>query len=96
MKKVILLFFVAISLLNAGFIGKGGVKNIKTLYDDESGSAYRIYCNKGLGFFTNFDGSMVVVMENGRWYGKDFDTNKYFGREFDGLDILDFAKKACW
>ena len=84
MKKVVLGLVVLASIVYAGRLGSGGVREVRQA-DYESGvQFYRLTCNNG--------SSTIVGQRNGYWVDNGFSS---FGDRFRNMSINEFAQSAC-
>ncbi|MDP2430726.1 MAG: hypothetical protein Q8O33_01700 [Pseudomonadota bacterium] len=87
MKRVLLLALLCVAgVAQAGYIGSGGVREMRKADHADGRQYYRITCNSG--------GSMVLGQRNdGRWV----DSSGYatISDRFDGMSVDALAREAC-
>ncbi len=87
MKRVWLMALLCVTgLAQAGYIGSGGVSQVRKADYADGRQYYRITCNSG--------GSMVVGQRSdGRWV----DSSGYatLSDRFDGMSVDSLAREAC-
>ena len=86
MKKVLLIGLLCVAgLAQAGYIGSGGVSEVRRADYADGRQYYRITCNSG--------GSMVLGQRNdGRWVNS---SGSPISDRFDSMSVDSLARAAC-
>lgn len=84
MKKLVLGLAILGSVAFAGYIGSGGVQNVREADRLSGVQFYKVTCNSGA--------SKIVGQRNGYWI--DYSFNE-MGDQFKNLSLNEFAEKAC-
>lgn len=87
MKRVLLMVLLcAAGVAQAGYIGSGGVSQVRKADYADGRQYYRITCNSG--------GSMVLGQRgDGRWV--DSGGSATISERFDGMSVDALAREAC-